>query len=161
MEEPIKKIITLSLATEPGGSERTYAFYWQNVVYAKSGYYRSVKKTLCKICFAPGCGLPEIAYSTFSIDDLQEIFSSSPIVKVHYPKGYIRIPLRKNRNEKFEEQNLDISTVYGIQVFRSSDNHTNLILHIKGNDNSDTVLYAKVSVDEWEMAIKHSASTIN
>ncbi|MGE0637987.1 MAG: hypothetical protein AB7G44_11445 [Bacteroidia bacterium] len=159
MEQVIKNIVTLSLALKPGGEEKMYSFVPdQAIVYAKSGYYPSVKKTLCKICFIPGRGLPDVCYSSLSMDDLNELFSASDIILFEFPEGYIRIPLSNHRDGKFEERALNISTIKGIQ-FVNYKNGRLLKLYLK--DKEQTFLFTNISVDEWDEAIERASTDIN
>ena len=162
MEEEFKNIVTLPLTREPGGKERTYTFESANIMYIKRKYYSAVKKSLSRIQFIKGCGLPDTCYSPLSIDDLMEIVNASAILAVKYPSRFIRIPLKNHRDEKLEEKILDISTIIGIQFVWVGDGDTELMkLYIRDKDNCDSVLYTNLSSDEVDRAIAKSSLTIN
>ncbi|MBI3502231.1 MAG: hypothetical protein HY063_10590 [Bacteroidetes bacterium] len=162
MEEEFKNIVTLPLTREPGGKERNYTFESGNIMYIKRGYYKSVKKQLCRIHFAKGFKLPDVAYSPLSMDDLMEIINASAILGVKYPSRFIRIPLKNHRDEKLEEKILDISTIIGIQFVWIGDGDTELMkLYIRDKENQDSILYTNLSGDEMDRAIEKSSATIN
>ncbi len=162
MSEEFKNIVTLPLTREPGGKERSYTFEPSTVIYVQRKYYSSIKKSLSRIQFDKGFGLPDVCYSPLSIDDLMEIFNASGVIGVEYPSRYIRIPLKNHRNEKFEEKILDISTVKGIQLIAVGNGDTDLLkLHLKDNNGRETVLYTNLSGHEWDRAIEKSSTTIN
>lgn len=162
MEEEFKNIVTLPLTREPGGKERTYTFESSNIIYIKCKYYSTVKKSLSRIQFVKGCGLPDTCYSPLSIDDLMEIVNASGIIAVKYPERYIRIPLKNHRDKKLEERPLNISTIIGIQFVWVGDGDSELMkLYIKDKDNRESVLYTNLSGAEMDRAIEKSSPAIN